>query len=67
VALALYTQQGSLAAVEETLRALMARSEKNLCKSRDITIGCTQTGVFSLRLANVWVRNSAKTPRQMLR
>lgn len=63
VALALYTQQGSLPAVEQTLRSLMARTEKNLCGSKDIAIGCKQTGVGTLKLANVWVKNPAKRPK----
>lgn len=65
VALALYTQKGGLKSVEYTLKAMMAWPEKNLCRSKDIQIGCTQEGAGLLRLANVWVKTggSAKAQR----
>lgn len=58
MALALYTQKGELQSVEYTLKAMMAWPEKNMCKSKDIQIGCAQEGAGMLRLSNVWVKTS---------
>ncbi len=64
MALALYTQKVGLKSVEYTLKAMMAWPEKNLCRSKDIQIGCTQEGAGMLRLANVWVKTSGAAKAQ---